>query len=65
MEQGNIVWRSAAEHKIVRWPISRNFTPVHRPLFSAQRVFGVWRSTVLRWLERYVKRLPTLAETLD
>jgi hypothetical protein len=27
-------------------------------------VFGVWRSTVLRWLQTWVEQLPTLAETL-
>jgi insertion element IS1 protein InsB len=33
-------------------------------LRGLQRVFGVWRTTVLRWLERYVAQLPTLAESL-
>ena len=33
-------------------------------LRGLQRVFGVWRGTVLRWLERYVQQLPSLAESL-
>jgi insertion element IS1 protein InsB len=33
-------------------------------LRGLQRVFGVWRRTVLRWLERYVARLPRLPQTL-
>lgn len=33
-------------------------------LRGIQRVFGVWRSTVLRWLKQYVSTLPTLVATL-
>lgn len=33
-------------------------------LRGIQRVFGVWRTTVLRWLEARVRQLPTLVETL-
>ena len=33
-------------------------------LRGIQRVFGVWRTTVLRWLQELVDRLPTLLETL-
>lgn len=33
-------------------------------LRGVQRVFGVWRGTVLRWLKQLVARLPRLAETL-
>ncbi len=33
-------------------------------LRGIQRVFGVWRKTVLRWLEAWVAQLPTLFETL-
>lgn len=33
-------------------------------LRGIQRVFGVWRKTVLRWLEAWVTQLPTLTETL-
>lgn len=33
-------------------------------LRGLQRVFGVWRSTVMRWLRAWVAALPTLAETL-
>jgi len=33
-------------------------------LRGLQRVFGVWRRTVLRWLEAYVARLPCLPQTL-
>ncbi|MEZ4669473.1 MAG: IS1 family transposase [Anaerolineae bacterium] len=33
-------------------------------LRGIQRVFGVWRKTVLRWLEAWVAQLPSLAETL-
>jgi IS1 family transposase len=33
-------------------------------LRGLQRVFGVWRSTVLRWLKAWVASLPTLRETL-
>ena len=33
-------------------------------LRGLQRLFGVWRRTVLRWLERYVARLPRLPQTL-
>ena len=33
-------------------------------LRGLQRVFGVWRSTVLRWLKVWVESLPTLPETL-
>ena len=33
-------------------------------LRGLQRVFGVWRGTVLRWLERYVQQLPSLTESL-
>ena len=33
-------------------------------LRGLQRVFGVWRSTVLRWLKAWVESLPTLPETL-
>jgi hypothetical protein len=33
-------------------------------LRGLQRVFGVWRSTVLRWLKQLVEHLPSLLETL-
>lgn len=33
-------------------------------LRGLQRVFGVWRMTVLRWLERHVAALPRLPQTL-
>jgi IS1 family transposase len=33
-------------------------------LRGLQRVFGVWRTTVLRWLQQWVARLPTLVESL-
>lgn len=33
-------------------------------LRGIQRVFGVWRSTVLRWLKQYVASLPDLQATL-
>lgn len=33
-------------------------------LRGLQRVFGVWRTTVLRWLKQLVAHLPTLPETL-
>jgi insertion element IS1 protein InsB len=33
-------------------------------LRGIQRVFGVWRKTVMRWLEARVAQLPTIAETL-
>ena len=33
-------------------------------LRGIQRVFGVWRKTVLRWLEAWVAQLPPLTETL-
>ena len=33
-------------------------------LRGIQRVFGVWRTTVLRWLKQLIERLPTLPETL-
>lgn len=33
-------------------------------LRGLQRIFGVWRATVLRWLEGYVARLPTLSQSL-
>ena len=33
-------------------------------LRGIQRVFGVWRKTVLRWLEAWVAQLPSLVETL-
>jgi IS1 family transposase len=33
-------------------------------LRGLQRIFGVWRATVLRWLARYVARLPTLPQSL-
>ena len=33
-------------------------------LRGIQRVFGVWRKTVLRWLRAWVEQLPTLIETL-
>jgi insertion element IS1 protein InsB len=33
-------------------------------LRGLQRVFGVWRSTVLRWLERLLTELPDLPQTL-
>lgn len=33
-------------------------------LRGIQRVFGVWRSTVMRWLKAEVERLPSLLETL-
>jgi insertion element IS1 protein InsB len=33
-------------------------------LRGLQRVFGVWRGTVLRWLKTWVERLPSLQETL-
>ena len=33
-------------------------------LRGLQRVFGVWRRTVMGWLERYVATLPALTQTL-
>ncbi len=33
-------------------------------LRGLQRVFGVWRMTVLRWLEKRLQALPTLRESL-
>ncbi len=33
-------------------------------LRGLQRVFGVWRATVLRWLEQRLQALPTLTESL-
>lgn len=33
-------------------------------LRGLQRVFGVWRGTVLRWLQDWLKRLPKLRDTL-
>lgn len=33
-------------------------------LRGLQRVFGVWRRTVLRWLQAWVEQMPPLAETL-
>ena len=33
-------------------------------LRGLQRIFGVWRSTVLRWLRQLVEHLPSLLETL-
>ena len=33
-------------------------------LRGIQRLFGVWRKTVLRWLEAWVAKLPSLVETL-
>src|SRR6185295_2040038 len=33
-------------------------------LRGLQRVFGVWRSTVLRWLEQWLAHQPKLTETL-
>ena len=33
-------------------------------LRGIQGVFGVWRKTVLRWLEAWVAQLPSLVETL-
>ena len=33
-------------------------------LRGLQRVFGVWRGTVLRWLEQVLASLPNLSETL-
>jgi insertion element IS1 protein InsB len=33
-------------------------------LRGLQRVFGVWRRTVLRWLKAWVENLPSLHETL-
>lgn len=33
-------------------------------LRGIQRVFGVWRTTVLRWLDKWVSQLPTLGQTL-
>jgi len=33
-------------------------------LRGLQRVFGVWRSTVLRWLRQLLARLPSLTDTL-
>jgi insertion element IS1 protein InsB len=33
-------------------------------LRGLERVFGVWRGTVLRWLREQVKRLPKLSQTL-
>src|SRR5688572_25353186 len=33
-------------------------------LRGLQRVFGGWRSTVLRWLEQLLAELPSLPETL-
>ena len=33
-------------------------------LRGAQRVFHVWRQTIIRWLMAYVEQLPALTETL-
>ena len=33
-------------------------------LRGLERVFGVWRGTVLRWLRQQVRRLPKLSQTL-
>jgi insertion element IS1 protein InsB len=33
-------------------------------LRGLERVFGVWRGTVLRWLQEWVRRLPKLSQTL-
>jgi IS1 family transposase len=33
-------------------------------LRGLQRVFGVWRTTVLRWLQQLIDSLPTLMDTL-
>lgn len=33
-------------------------------LRGLQRVFGVWRTTVLRWLQQLVEQLPRLAQSL-
>ena len=33
-------------------------------LRGIQRVFGVWRTTVMRWLKEALERLPSLLETL-
>ena len=33
-------------------------------LRGLQRVFGVWRTTVLRWLQQRLQHLPSLVETL-
>jgi len=33
-------------------------------LRGIQRVFGVWRTTVLRWLKQLIEHLPTVLETL-
>jgi insertion element IS1 protein InsB len=33
-------------------------------LRGLERVFGVWRGTVLRWLEEQVRQLPKLSQTL-
>jgi IS1 family transposase/transposase-like protein len=33
-------------------------------LRGLQRVFGVWRSTILRWLRAWVRQLPRLSQTL-
>ena len=33
-------------------------------LHGAQRVFHVWRQTIIRWLLAYVEQLPPLPETL-
>jgi insertion element IS1 protein InsB len=33
-------------------------------LRGMERVFGVWRGTVLRWLREWVRRLPKLSQTL-
>ena len=33
-------------------------------LRGLERVFGVWRGTVLRWLAQQVRQLPKLSQTL-
>jgi len=33
-------------------------------LRGLERVFGVWRGTVLRWLREWVRRQPKLSQTL-
>jgi insertion element IS1 protein InsB len=48
-QQKSTIWRAYRERMSLR---------------GLQRVFGVWRSTVLRWLRQRVARLPSLPDTL-
>lgn len=61
--------KSCGVYRVVR-PKERYSEPERQQILRAyrerislrglQRVFGVWRMTVLRWLERHVASLPTL-----